>query len=165
MTKQSGVPEPGRVLEPSNDTTRIATALRLLAGRSPPAFAGPPNATHSWPPLSAAVVEAVISARALRSAYVPAELLSDPAWDMLLELLHAEITKRRVTTSILSKAAGIRTSAGLRWIETLIMMGLCAWSKSPDHGFVQLTDQGSGAVRAYFAKLQDSLEPAAPDDA
>ena len=143
MTKQSGVPEPERSLKPSNDTLRIATALGSSAG-------SPTTAP------SLVTLEAIIRQRALRSAYLPGEVLTDSAWDMLLELLHAELCERRLTASILCKAAGVSVSTGLRWIEVLVTKGLCtrtAGVNDIDRTFVQLSEQGSEAMRGYLIEL------------
>ena len=150
MTKQSGKPDPERSLSPSNDTSRIAAGLRSLEGdRGVPSSAAPIPAS-----LSAAAVEAVIEARAKRSAHLPFELFGDPAWDMLLELMHAEITHRRITLPILCKAAGVQPGTGRRWVEALARKGLCTeLDYDPEHGTISLSDSGSRAMRAYFGAL------------
>ena len=155
MTKHSGVPGPGRPLKPSNHTLRITTALG-------PRHDAPPLTpiSHSGP-VSAATVEAIIRQRALRATHLPGELLADAAWDMLLELMHAELGERRVTASILCKAAAVSTSVGLRWIDVLLSKGLCtrtARTDDPDESFVQLSDEGSKAMRGYFTDLAERSE-------
>lgn len=105
-------------------------------------------------PLSVSVVEAAIRERALRWTFVPAELLTDSAWDMLLELIHAEITTRRITSSILCKSAGVPASVGRRWIDHLIAKDLCTRSiDAGDSDTVELTMRGSEAMRGYFSEL------------
>jgi len=157
MTKHSGVPGPGRLLQPSSDTWRIATAL----GRrhdEPPAR---PEAETILEPVSAATVEAIIRQRALRASHVPEELLADAAWDMLLELMHAELTERRVPAPILCKAAGVSTSVGRRWIDVLLSKGLCtrtAGADDPDESFIQLSDKGRKAMRGYLNDLAERSE-------
>lgn len=150
MTKQSGVPDAGHVLKPSNDTTRIASSLA-----SPRTPVSPGIASElGGQPLSAKVVEAAIRERALRWSFIPAELQTDFAWDMLLELLHAEITNRRATSSILCKAAGVPASVGRRWIDHLIAKDLCVLRvDARDADTVELTVRGSEAMRAYFSEL------------
>jgi hypothetical protein len=159
MTKHSGVPGPGRPLQPSNDTLRISTALG-------PRHDGPPlrpeqETLSDVGPVSAAAVEAIIRRRALRETHIPGELLADAGWDMLLELMHAELGERRVTVSILCKAAGVSTSVGRRWIDVLISKGLCTrtvGADDPDENFVQLSDEGSKAMRGYFTDLAQHSE-------
>jgi hypothetical protein len=154
MTKHSGVPGPGRPLKPSNDTLRIATALGPRHD-APPPDSEAETISHSGP-ISAATVEAIIRQRALRAIHIPGELLGDPAWDMLLELMHAELGERRATASIVCKVAGVSTSVGLRWIDVLLSKGLCtrtAGVDDPDRIFLQLSAEGRKAMRGYFTDL------------
>ena len=142
MTKPLGDPNSREPLTPSSDAARIATAL---ASRpvEPPA-----------PPVAS--VEALIQQRALRFSYLPAELLHDPAWDMLLELLHAEVSGRPLVEPILCKAARIPASLGSRWIDALAQQGLCVRSIDPNNAatvFVKLSAEGRKAMRSYFADL------------
>lgn len=149
MTKQSGVPESERPLKPSNDTLRITTALGYACH-----LEAASASSVDFPPAS--TVEASIRKRELRSTYVPRELLTDPAWDMLLELLHAKIVERDVTAPALCKAAGVSLSIGLRWIEVLVSKGLCTCTtllRNPDRVFVELSEKGSQAMRGYFAEV------------
>ena len=161
MTKQSGVPDAERALKASNDTTRIATSL-ASPPRTPSRHVEPGIASdRDGPPLSAAVVEIAIRERALRWTLVSAQLLTDSAWDMLLELLHAEITERCVTSSILWKAAGVPSSTGRRWIDALVAEGLCKRATdADDRETIELSRQGSEAMRRYFAEVA-----ARPDEA
>ena len=156
MTKHSGTPNAGRALAPSNDTRRIASTLNPVASLA--GFERDDGTDLSATPpasLSAAAVEAVIQARALRAAHLPPELFSDPAWDMLLELLHAQLTHRRITPGILCKAADVQPGAGRRWMEALAAKGLCIGPVAdPDHGDIRLSKEGSRVLHAYFAALE-----------
>ena len=99
-------------------------------------------------------MEAAIQDRALRWTFVPAQLLTDSAWDMLLELLHAEITERRVSEWILCKAAGVPAGVGQRWIDALVERGLCTRGADGGHSDrLELSMRGSEAMRGYFTEL------------
>jgi hypothetical protein len=154
MTKQPDFPDLGKALTPGNDTARIATALRSSA-------AGADDYADTAS-LGVHALEAVLRARALRLKHLPPELLGEPAWDMLLELLHAEITKRRLSVPMLCEAARVGDGTGRRWIGALEGKGLCAIGSD---GNVHLSADGCRAVRAYFAELTGQLVTAAPDDA
>ena len=52
-------------------------------------------------------MRSVIRARRLRSRFFPDDLFADPAWDMLLDLLQAEIAQLRVPVSSLCIAASV----------------------------------------------------------
>ena len=100
-----------------------------------------------------------MQARRLRADFLPPELVSDAAWDMLLALLHAEITGRRMAPSHLCAIASVSASAGRRWIDALVLRGLCSRPLQPadaDDAGVELSSRGSHALRAYFTELQRS---------
>ena len=156
MTKESRVPVSKLPLSPSGATSRIASSLaqwRLDAPSSKEDLL-PPQDGAKRPNLQKAI-EAAIRARALRPDYVPSELLQDPAWDMLLELFRAEVSGEQATASLLSKAAGVSTGSGLRWIDALVAKGLCLKGNRGDDGrmLVKLSSSGSEALRAYFANI------------
>ena len=99
------------------------------------------------------VVSTAIRAWRERACYLPAELFSDPAWGMLLELLHSEIGKRRVSLSRLCKASAASTPSAIRWLKALEDRGLVIRQVDPlifGNEFVELTPNGSKTLRRYF---------------
>ena len=159
MTKHSGPPAGERPLRPSKETGRIATGLASLSaslGSSGEISTASPSEGES---LSAATIEEAMRARRLRADFLPPELLSEAAWDMLLALLHAEITGRRMAPSHLCAAASVPASAVRRWIDALVLRGFCSrpvQSADADVTWVSLSRRGSHALRAYFTELQRS---------
>ena len=150
MTKHFEEEEGGIPVEASSDAKQILARLPKLV------VANVAVSNLRAPPVSREVVEGEIRARVLRQAFVPPQLLTDSAWDMLLELLHAEITGRRVTALILCKAASIQPGTGLRWIAALVAKGLCNRDAEGPAGSgmtVTLSQKGSEALRGYFAEL------------
>ena len=108
------------------------------------------------PAISAETVRSVIRARRLRSRYFPEELFADPAWDMLLDLLQAEIAQLRVPVSSLCIAAAVPATTALRWLKTMVSQGLFVRRADPHDGrrvFVELAPEASGALRRYFAEV------------
>jgi DNA-binding MarR family transcriptional regulator len=98
----------------------------------------------------------VIRARRLRSRFFPEELFADPAWDMLLDLLQAEISQLRVPVSSLCIAAAVPATTALRWLKTLVSQGLFVRRADPHDGrrvFVELAPETSQALRRYFAEV------------
>jgi DNA-binding MarR family transcriptional regulator len=88
-----------------------------------------------------------------RTSYLPSELLSDPAWDMLLELLHAEIQDRRVSLARLCNVSAISTRSAVRWLNALQARELVLRRADPDGAqkeLVELSQKGSSALRRYF---------------
>jgi len=98
----------------------------------------------------------LIQARRNRARYVAPELLGDPAWDILLDLLRAEIAHERISVSSASIAAGVPASTGLRWLWALERHGLVV--RQPDlhdarRAFAVLTEETSKALRRYFLEV------------
>lgn len=91
-----------------------------------------------------------------RSLYIPGELLSDPAWGMLLNLFSAEIRHEQWTLSRLAKASGISTAAARRWVTAFEIGELATRAPNPhDSGndFICLTQKGGLALGRYFKKF------------
>jgi DNA-binding MarR family transcriptional regulator len=108
------------------------------------------------PPLSVETVRSVIRARRLRARYFPEELFADPAWDMLLDLLQAEIAHLRVPVSSLCIAAAVPATTALRWLKTMVARGIFIRRADPHDGrrvFVELAPEASQALRRYFGEL------------
>lgn len=147
-----------RLRQLSEEVSRIASTLARLS--SGPGVSTRPvmEPVHGadLPPLSGDTVRAVIRARRLRNRFFPEELFADPAWDMLLDLLQAEISHLRVPVSSLCIAAAVPATTALRWLKTLVSQGLFLRRADPHDGrrvFVELAPETSQALRRYFAEL------------
>jgi DNA-binding MarR family transcriptional regulator len=146
-----------RLRQLSEEVSRIASTLaRLSAGPGAPAPVREPEPARDLPPLSADTVRQVIRARRLRARYFSEELFADPAWDMMLDLLQAEIAQLRVPVSSLCIAAAVPATTALRWLKTLVAQGLFIRRADPHDGrrvFVELAPDTSHALRRYFAEV------------
>jgi DNA-binding MarR family transcriptional regulator len=146
-----------RLRQLSDEVGRIAATLaRLSANPPPPVRAVEPAKSEEIPEVSADTVRSVIRARRLRARFFPEELLADPAWDMLLDLLQAEIAQLRVPVSSLCIAAAVPATTALRWLKTLVQQGLFVRRADPHDGrrvFVELAPDTSRALRRYFAEV------------
>lgn len=146
-----------RLRQLSDEVSRIAATLaRLSSGpAAPPAAIEPVNRTD-LPDLSADAVRTVIRARRLRARYFPEDMFADPAWDMLLDLLQAEISHLRVPVSSLCIAAAVPATTALRWLKTMVSQGLFLRRADPHDGrrvFVELAPEASRSLRRYFADV------------
>jgi DNA-binding MarR family transcriptional regulator len=146
-----------RLRQLSEEMSRIASTLARLSS-GPVATPAVLDAARSLeaPPLSADVVRNVIRARRLRARFFSEELFADPAWDMLLDLLQAEIAQLRVPVSSLCIAAAVPATTALRWLKTLVSQGLFVRRADPHDGrrvFVELAPETSQALRRYFAEV------------
>lgn len=146
-----------RLRQLSEEVSRIASTLaRLSTGPEAHPRVPAPIPAGDVPPLSADTVRAVIRARRLRARYFREELFADPAWDMLLDLLQAEIAQLRVPVSSLCIAAAVPATTALRWLKTMVSEGIFVRRADPHDGrrvFVELAPDASHALRRYFAEV------------
>jgi DNA-binding MarR family transcriptional regulator len=148
-----------RLRQLSDEMGRIATTLARLSAA--PNEAGPSMLRLVDPPveltpLNGDVVRSVIRARRLRARFFSEELFADPAWDMLLDLLQAELAQHRVPVSSLCIAAAVPATTALRWIKSMTDSGMFVRRADPHDGrrvFVELSPKASASMRAYFAEL------------
>jgi DNA-binding MarR family transcriptional regulator len=161
VLEETGVSDVGkdnaaRLRQLSDEMGRIASTLaRLSSGPGSPAIKATEGKLDA-PDVDADTVRAIIRARRLRSRFFSEELFADPAWDMLLDLLQAEIAQLRVPVSSLCIAAAVPATTALRWIKTMTEQGLFVRRADPHDGrrvFVELAPAASDAMRRYFADV------------
>lgn len=151
-------PASRRLKELSDEVGRIAATLARLSS-GPDVAAGaerPAPSDGAAPHVSGEMVRGVIRARRIRARYFDEELFADPAWDMLLDLLQAEIAQHRVPVSSLCIAAAVPATTALRWIKTMTDNGLFKRRADPRDGrrvFIELAPEASLAMRRYFAEV------------
>ncbi len=151
-------PAARRLKQLSDEVGRIAATLaRLSTGPDVPSLKAvePADTSDTVVPLVAAeTVRNVIRARRLRARFFDEELFADPAWDMLLDLLAAEVAQHRVPVSSLCIAAAVPATTALRWIKMMTDSGLFVRRADPHDGrrvFIELAPNASLAMRRYFA--------------
>ena len=146
-----------RLRQLSDEVSRIASTLaRLSTGPSSTERPAPIAANADVPPVSGETVRQVIRARRLRARFFEEDLFADPAWDMLLDLLQAEIAQLRVPVSSLCIAAAVPATTALRWLKTMTDKGIFLRRADPHDGrrvFVELAPEASLAMRRYFAEV------------
>lgn len=155
----SSEPSVARLRQLSDEVSRIAATLARLSVAPGEGVAERPDATtpkgHA-PSVSLDLIRQVIRARRLRARYFDEEYFADPAWDMLLDLLQAEIAQHRVPVSSLCIAAAVPATTALRWIKTMTGAGLFKRRADPHDArrvFVELAPIASDAMRRYFAEI------------
>lgn len=143
----------------SEEVNRIASMLARLSNG--PAAVGTrttdPIETANAPPVDAETVRKVIRARRMRARHFPEHLFADPAWDMLLDLLQAELAHLRVPVSSLCIAAAVPATTALRWLKTMVSEGLFVRHADPHDGrrvFVELAPPTRDALHRYFADVE-----------
>jgi DNA-binding MarR family transcriptional regulator len=142
----------------SEEVNRIATTLaRLSTGPDIAPRAILPETESDVPPVSIDTVRKVIRARRLRARFFPEDLFADPAWDMLLDLLQAELAHLRVPVSSLCIAAAVPATTALRWLKSMVAEGLFVRRSDPHDGrrvFVELAPDTRNAMHRYFAEVE-----------
>lgn len=103
---------------------------------------------------SSRILRRLIRQRRRRSDYLPADLFSEPAWDMLLDLAAMDVEGRQVSVTSLCLASGVPISTALRWIAALEAHGII--TRVHDQAdrrrvFVHLTGFARRALARYFA--------------
>jgi DNA-binding MarR family transcriptional regulator len=153
MTSPSERPTPTRPL--NDDATRLAAALAglSLGGRT----SGDAKIRPSLRPPTPELVADVIRLRRFRSTLLAKDLFADPAWDLLLFLLHKELTHKRVAVSELGEMAGVPLTTTLRWLATLADHNFVV--RVPDvhdsrRVLVHLAPSARGALYHFFAELR-----------
>lgn len=131
-----------------------ARQMRLRA-KEPPVPSPKPKAAEDGGPIARkrAALSELKTLRRLRSQYFPAELFSDPCWEMLLDLYDAALAGAEVTVTSLGAASGVPQTTALRRMETLQAHHLIVRSEDradKRRTIVRLSDVGMRAVEEFF---------------
>ncbi|MCW1429932.1 winged helix DNA-binding protein [Novosphingobium sp. JCM 18896] len=100
----------------------------------------------------------VYGARRVRDAvFADATLFGEPAWDMLLDLLAAQGSKKRISVTSACLASNVPLTTALRWITVLEGKGLVEREEDEMDArrtFLKLTRKARGLLRTYFVELE-----------
>lgn len=103
----------------------------------------------------AAKAQLIYNRRTRRKEFIPAQILGEPAWDMLLDLFMQYAGGAKVSTSSLCIASGVASSTALRHISALEAVQLIKRSESAFDRrvtFLSLSDAGILAMGRYLEK-------------
>lgn len=153
MTAQQNGASPEHLLKLSDEVSRIASTLARLSAEPNPQSPVIELSAEAVPEVPISSVRAVIRGRRLRSRYFDEDLFADPAWDMMLDLLEAELSGRRVAVSSLCVGASVPPTTALRWIKTMTDKQMFIRRDDPLDGrrvFIELAPHTSLALRRYF---------------
>lgn len=145
-----------RLRQLSDEVNRIAMALARLSETPVSEDTMRPVQPGDGPPVSAEVIRSIIRARRLRDQFLPGNLFADPAWDILLDLLQAEIIQHRVPVSSLCIASAVPATTALRWIRIMTERNMLLRREDPHDArrvFIELAPPTSAAMRRYFEKV------------
>jgi hypothetical protein len=144
-----------RRIDALSDAGRIAAALAALAETQ----RARPVADK---PVDPALVRRLLRLRRDRDRWLPAEIFADPAWDMLLDLLAAQLEGKRVPVSSLCIAAAVPTTTALRWVRGLTEAGLFERRVDPDdarRAHISLSPDAAAGVLGWLRAFSDSFAP------
>jgi DNA-binding MarR family transcriptional regulator len=99
-------------------------------------------------------------ARQLRHHFLPNELFSELAWEMLIALFLADAEGRRCTVTNLCEVSGGPPTTALRWIDSLIQLELARRLENPLDArfvFIELEPEGRAAMEAYLSQTWSLL--------
>ena len=157
MKQDSPNDDAGRLLELSEEVSRIAGSLtRLSIGLRASLQRVCPSSKPNEPHVLLKRIRWLIDARRKRASYVAPDLMGEPAWDILLDLLRAELSYERPTVSSTCSAAGVPESTGLRWLNALEQRGLVLRQGDRRHAngtFLVLSPGASDALRRYLIEV------------
>lgn len=98
--------------------------------------------------------------RANRDDIADAQLLSDPAWDMLLDLFVGHITGRDISVTSACLASRRPATTSLRYIDRMARDGLVLREKDPrDHRkvYLRMTEKAFRSVASWVDSLRREL--------
>lgn len=97
--------------------------------------------------------------RRRRNEIIRSPLFSDPAWDILLDLMAAKLGNELVSVSSACAAAQVPFSTGLRYVNRLVAENLAVRLSDPNdrrRDLLQLTDQGFSMMNDYIKSINKS---------
>ncbi len=144
----SGSPAP----EAARQTAPLTNAPAQLFNSSRPALPDPK------------LVRKMIAGRIARARFFEADLFSDPAWDMLLDLTAAHAEKARVSVTSLCIAANVPATTALRWLKQMVESGIferVADESDRRRAFIELSENSLDAMARYFEHVETPLARAA----
>ena len=166
MSSMEGHPESALTHEEIRQTVRaLAKRVAELEARAIQDGDGSPSLGFSDDKL-ATIASSMYRSRQLRAQYFRRSLLSDPAWDMLLDLFINKVRGRRVATTSVCLAANVPQATGLRLIEQLSREGLLLRASAHDDGrlkLVEITSKGFDLMRRFISDSVTRFDMPMPD--
>lgn len=106
--------------------------------------------------LGAELAAWLFMARRLREEVLGADLFSDPAWDIILDVYAASARGEKVQISSLSPMSGVPSSTARRWAHKLIKRGLLERERDARDNrltFVRLSRDGHARILSFIGRL------------
>jgi len=108
-------------------------------------------------PITAADIRAILRRRASRTRSFGPRLFTNPAWDMVLDLLAARLEDKDMPVSSLCVGSNAAPTTAMRWIQRLEDVGMVTRSPDPeDHRrvLIRLSEETAEKLQALLAEAQ-----------
>ena len=94
----------------------------------------------------------VLAARRIRVQQLGADLVTDPAWDLLLQAFAADLAETSISASDLCRGTPVPETTTMRWMKKLEEDGWFQRSdpRNGESHEIRLTSEGSTRLRHYF---------------
>ena len=118
---------------------------------------------HTDPEVLTRLALAIYRDRAERARELPAELLGEPAWDILLDLFIHRRRGRRISVTSACTASRVPPTTALRWIAMLVEIGLVLREEDltdKRRAFLGLSDHGERAVTRHLLGTMNRMQVA-----
>jgi len=117
----------------------------------------PDYAADRLGPSDATFIRTMLQARRLRGDYLETDLFADPVWDMLLDLMAAQLEGKKVAVSSLCIASAVPPTTALRWIGVMADQGLIVRTADPKdrrRAHVALGAETARGLGAWLARAR-----------
>lgn len=105
---------------------------------------------------AASVAEAILNFRHARRDFLPAEIFSEPAWDLLLELFVADSEGLKLTGAEVSQRCNIPPTVLSRWLKYLFNTGfVIADGYGDQKDQLTLSGKGMESMEQTISKARD----------
>lgn len=150
---------------PAETRGAIMSGIRVEAAASRVRHEAAARAADSATDVAAdvALARTLYASRSRGNRIFGAHILSDPKFEMLLDLFVSEYDGRHVSVSDLCLAADVPQTTGLRYIEKLETAGFVRRSPDPGDGrrwWIEATDRALSGVTHLMQDLRRQANPA-----
>jgi DNA-binding MarR family transcriptional regulator len=114
------------------------------------------------PDVLLAIAKAIYQGRQARASHFPADLMSEPAWDILLDLYIEKARGRTVSITSACIASNVPPTTALRWLSLLAEGGWIIRNEDVQdrrRSFVRLSEKGEVAVVRCLIGFSSKLRP------
>ncbi len=153
-----------RIAEQDEGYKSNAVSDKPVSFRPAPAAAFHPFAisepvlhSESLAVVDAAMIRETIKLRRMRDDHFKADLFADPAWDILLDLMAAQMEGKTVSVSSLCIAAAVPPTTALRWVTGMTESGMLVRRLDPTDArrvFIELSQDTADRLLAFFTSTK-----------